>query len=625
MNVGIRRENYPGEVPVKWPTPLAVFLRQAQWIPVKRPDEPEPIRVSASIAWSFDDDQAETPPLFAPLIPRTLRRRIERNVEARRTLRWCGVRWWGDPLDAPDLVHVLYELLRDDRALQSQIALFRRQYEQAIEHSLDQGTNPWADCTDLDLVVQRGPRLETWSSDSTSETIYINDGAEPVKSKIIGDSSAPVVCVRTAEGARLASLLSPLLEDRLRLLSEVDVEITVDGSPVLDIPSLLLIEPSREWLVTLVVAALDFKGSEFRRQTEHALREKARRLRDVMVVPAVDLTISVDGQTSLDPTLFDGAFGVVNENRPLIVVQDYPGDFTWAVLERLANPLAQVIRAAEIGPIIFQALVHLERSLGTDMPDLPTEDDLARVLGIKPAQVMEVAQLLQSSFEMLAERLHVVLACLVSPAVATEMLPRLSQATSEDALVAALRDLSLDAEKLLQATKSVSTLRELRDELRLGYRQFNDALIGLGRSPLINPSGQNQAFQYFFRRNREGIMARLRDAFMPSFVAGEDVAAYADLRKLTALQAPDAWLEECEIPTDEMMAAEVNRWLSSVGAFGLPDHPVCPAGYNYTYSQPDIRRDCWRVWCSRCSGLVPDARVRLPGHLANAGCRISTS
>ena len=64
-------------------------------------------------------------------------------------------------------------------------------------------------------------------------------------------------------------------------------------------------------------------------------------------------------------------------------------------------------------------------------------------------------------------------------------------------------------------------------------------------------------------------MARLRDALMPSFVAGKDVAAYADLRKLAALQAPEACSKSVKSQRTRM-AAKVNRWLSSVGAFGLP-------------------------------------------------------
>ena len=116
-------------------------------------------------------------------------------------------------------------------------------YEQAIEHSLIR-ERIHGGFSDLDLVVQRGPRLETWSSDSTSETIDINDGAELVKSKIIGDSSAPVVCEKTAEAARLASLLSPLL-GIASVFSQGRCRDHCRRSPVLDIQSLLLIEPVR--------------------------------------------------------------------------------------------------------------------------------------------------------------------------------------------------------------------------------------------------------------------------------------------------------------------------------------------------------------------------------------------
>ena len=67
---------------------------------VKRPDEPEPIRASASIAWSFDYDQAET---------RAVRAAHPENIET-ADREECGSPAYatlvrstlvGDPLDPP--------------------------------------------------------------------------------------------------------------------------------------------------------------------------------------------------------------------------------------------------------------------------------------------------------------------------------------------------------------------------------------------------------------------------------------------------------------------------------------------------------------------------------------------
>jgi Protein NO VEIN, C-terminal len=444
MTVGIRRASYPGELPMIWPTPLTAFLRRAAWVPVKTPEEAEPVLHSAAKAWFFDDNQADAPPPFAPLIPRTTRRLLEGNHKARQLLRSCGVRCWNDPQDAADLLHLLFELRCDDRVPPTQLALFRRQYEQAVERILGQGNNPWTDRDDVDLVVQSGRRVEALCANAASGTIYIDDGSDPVTREIITDLAAPIVCARAADGARLAPLLSGVLGDQVRLLSEVDVEIAVDGVPVSDeTAGTPLINPGSEWLVELVVAALEFRSSEFRRQTERTLRDAARRLRELRVIPAADLTISVDGQPALDPRILHGALAVVNETQPMIIIQEFPGEFTWPTLERISTALAQVVRAPEIGPVIFEAFVRIGRTQEAGIPLQPSEEELANALGISLTQLQEARQLLQSSLETLADRLHIALACFASAAAATKALSPLLQVTSEGGLIAILRGLDI--------------------------------------------------------------------------------------------------------------------------------------------------------------------------------------
>ncbi len=573
--IGVRRENYPGEVPTFWPTPLESFLRHARWVPVTTPDLPDPVCRSPEEAWLFDDDQPDAPPPFAPLIPRTIRRKVDRDERANRLLRSLGVRTWNESGDAGQLLHVLYKLLRDDRIPLGQSALFRRQYEQALANALAGGNNPWAGHAAFDLVVSRGQRLETiWLAAEGVETVYVDDGGDALTTRIMTNFDAPIVCARPADGARLAHLLSIGASEQVRRLSEVEVEVQVDGKDLSQVTNTVaLVEPGREWLVVLCVAALEFRGGQFRRQTERTLRDAARRLRAIRVVPALDLRISVDGQPVIDPTVLHGVFAVLDETEPLLVIQDYPGELTWSVLERTAPALSQFLRRPEIGSVIFEALVRLGRMQSGAAIRPPTDDELADALGLSATQLQEARQMLQSSIEVLAERLYIALACLVNAEAAAEALPALKRASSEDALIAALHSAGAQgAVEVMNVAKRASTLPELRDDLELGYREFNDALRALDMSPLTDPDGQRQAFDYFVSRHKDETLAHLRWIYKAAFLSGQDLSEYVALRRLPELQTSPTWLEECELQTDSMMTEQIDAWLTLRGAPPLSQH-----------------------------------------------------
>jgi hypothetical protein len=251
----------------------------------------------------------------------------------------------------------------------------------------------------------------------------------------------------------------------------------------------------------------------------------------------------------------------------MIVVQDFPGEFTWLVLERIATSLSQLLRNPEAGPVIFEAIVRLGRRQGGTVATSPTQEELADALGITVAQLQEVRQLLQSSIEMLAERLYVVLGCMVSPMAASAALRDLNGASTEESLAAILRAAGIpDAEKVIATTKGASTLRELREELGFGYREFNDTLRALDMQPLTDPAGQQQALDYFIATHRDAIKARLRAAYMADFEAGHDLTQYVALRRLPDLNPSLDWLEECELPTDSMLSDHVDAWLVIYGA-----------------------------------------------------------
>lgn len=614
LSVDVRRENHPGDSPTAWPTPVATFLRHAPWMPVETLGQPELSTTTLSRAWFFNDARSDTLPLFAPLVPRQLRRALETDGTALQLLRSYGMHSWNDPLDAPALLHFLYDLLRDGQVPAAQLPFFRRHYEQAVHDSLTNKADVWVDGADIDLVVQRGERLEPWSSTGTRDLVYIDDGADSATARIVEDLGVPIACSRHGDATDLARTLAELLPGRTLPLWDLAVEVAVDGVVLSELtPSIPLVAEGREWLVELVVAAVEYHSSQPRRPPERRLREAARQLRDTVVVPASQLTISVNGQPVGQSTSVRDALATVAGARPVIVLEGFPGEFTFPVLERMGPALAQVLGAPELGYILFMAFVLLGRSQASSAAT-PPEDAIADALRISVSQLHEAIQLLQSPLEHLALRLQVAVACRRSPSVALGALSSLTSASSEEQQVAVLRELGMDeADELLAIAKQAVTLGALREELGVGYREFNAALKEIGLPPLEDAAAQDQAFAFFIAAHRDTIAARLRAAFLLAFESGTDLAEYVNLRLLPELGCSPTWLVECEVPTDEMMTKQVDAWLCGVGASPLgsaADEATVDAvrarNRRVVTTVGELGGRLVRAWCSKHAVAVPN-------------------
>ena len=361
LTVGARRANHPQEAVVQWPSPVQVFLRAATWVPVISGEESP--RCKPAQAWFFDDDQQESAPTFAPLMPWSLRRLARGNSVVRERLRsWCGIRCWNDARDAADLVHELFRMLNEGHAGLSEMTSIAKEYERALHNSLKQGSDLWSASPTPGIVVRRGDQWETIRLEPGGGPVYVDTGADPVTAKLLRELGAPIMCALPVDGAKVAAALREVVaDDEVQLVSDVDVSVEVDGVPLTDdAPGVALITPGREWLVNLAVAALEFRSGQFRRYSEPALRDAATRLRAVQLVPARELRLSIGAHPPSEATQRREVFAVLNPSRPAIVVTDFAGDIGWDTLEQVAHPIAGVAGASEIGSVIFEAIVRVK-------------------------------------------------------------------------------------------------------------------------------------------------------------------------------------------------------------------------------------------------------------------------
>jgi hypothetical protein len=117
-------------------------------------------------------------------------------------------------------------------------------------------------------------------------------------------------------------------------------------------------------------------------------------------------------------------------------------------------------------------------------------------------------------------------------------------------------------------------LDEFRRELEIPLGRFNEALQALGQPPIHYDEEHRGAFAAFIASSKESILVRLRRAHYSQYRNGQSLTQYVASRDGLAELAPDAtWLDEYEVPADELMLSVVNEWLQGETE-GLTESPV---------------------------------------------------
>ena len=265
--------------------------------------------------------------------------------------------------------------------------------------------------------------------------------------------------------------------------------------------------------------------------------------------------------------------------------------------------------------MIFEAIVRLKRTQPVDTEPLPpTQDQCADALTITRRQMDDVTAMLQSAVDILRDRVPIAVACLASASAGDEIIELLAGATNEDDVSAAIAHVGIDdPATLLDVAKRVAGLAELRDELGVTYKDFNTALVGLGRPALTNPTAHDQAFDYFVKSRRDALLARLQQMFTPKFSDGVSLDEDVKLRSFPGLDRDQSWLDDYEMPSDSVMAAQVNRWLQQHGALPLAEtigdvrsvDAVRTANRRTVTAAGDKAGSLVRSWCVKARSLCP--------------------
>ncbi|MER6028236.1 hypothetical protein [Streptomyces sp. NPDC001851] len=563
LTVTVHRPTYTFKDAHVWPTPLASFLRNLAWLPVAEGDGlsfVEPCR-----AWFSTD--GELPPFVAAL-PLSTRRMLADGTVVERLVR-LGLRRWDDPRHAGAAVKQLGGVLDKGDVPEYLSVSFKRHYERAWTDIARTGQWPWVAGEEIRLVVSRTHVLGTFTPTAGDLPVSVCDEADPLKEALIELAGHPVL-VAPAECGDAVVRLAEANGLKVERTSVTHVQVRHrDGDPITPTGQAAALVAGREWLVTVVALALELKSGAFVRRSERGVRTALERLRALRVVHADDVQIAISG-TPTEPPSTTRALPLPDEEHPTVVV--WRSDEGWDELQAATPAVAQLLGRPWLQDALELILVKLERSLGEHSPEHIQDSVLAAAMDTTGAKVTEIRRNLTGDVQDTVRLLRPALACLAGDDWNEQTARVLARAAGERELAEIIDrlipGLPLPSADLVELARSCATPAELRDELRLDFEKFNDALasLGPGYSPEYYPERHEQVFGDFVRAHSEVLLDRLRERYAAAALRGEDISGYAAARGFHGLQPDPDWLPRFIVPPEEAMRCRVREWLRGHGA-----------------------------------------------------------
>jgi hypothetical protein len=601
--------------PLDWMTPVAVFVCEAQWMPVVK-ELKEFVRPRE--AWHFRRTGREDFPHFFPLLQPELSESIDASrLSFDRLRRIGGLKAFNDPSDAGALLLRLADLVATGRVAEEHIRRFRQAYRRAWAALVEQPGISAFGQINAALVVSRGPELAATPVTDSGETIYVNDTNDPLTLALLKELKRPVLEVGESKVGKAAlAILREPMGNRLRGVSSAQVNVLLDGEPAASVmESEPLLKPETRWLAELTGLALDLHTPG---PADQADRDVQRRLEAVRIKWARSLAVTVDGEAAELHGPQQRLILIGEGSRPVLAIASDIARLDWEVLELMASTLARVIQRTAISHPLQVAIMKLARAAGTAMPSTPTDQELARALECGVEDVRRLRAEMRASIETVLERLRPALQYFAGEEAARTLESAMPELKSKDAVAAVLQDtaehLPLPIEELLRACEELD-LPDLRDKLGMDFRRFNVVLSQLG--PPYRPYHYAQehadAFDALKQNNRPRILAALKARFMPEFLAGGPLALYVKLRGLETLQPDPVWLDICIRPSDPMMEQRIDEWLAAAGAVCLAEPSAAPQDLeklrpSNRHRVNELARECARpiaAWCRKHGAVCP--------------------
>ncbi|GIF52464.1 uncharacterized protein DUF3883 [Asanoa ferruginea] len=573
LTVVLRRHSNPADS-FSLPTPVAAFLVEEKWLPISAPGERTKYTYDcARNAWSHSDDA----PPFASVIASQVRRLLNASPRAEARIRGFGVRSWDDRATAADRVLLLAHLLEAGQVPPTVLPQFRAAYEDAWVTAVSETPrgSPLDGASGAPVVVTRGATLQVIdiADPSFGGPLFVQDVDERQRLQLLEYTDHPVLRLRHSAAGVIAGRLIDSFGARVRRVSDLKPTVRVDSAPFTpSADSPLLVQPEHVWLVDLVAAVIELRLQRVRSAGPDALRRLITRLRRIRLVTAASIEASIDADVVAAAMGGTRYLAVNDDEYPTVLVVPPQGGNYLGLLARATPAIGELLAYPGLGDALRVALSELDEA-GYGLTQTPSSFAIAAALGEPVKRVEEVRAAIRRPDEISLEVL-VPLVAVFDHTLARQLNAgdETSLAPVDIALWLCTRTGNASPQMLLQsAGEGLDTARRL---LGIELQDLNTAIERLGApyQPLKDPAGIAQQFRHFTSTRASRILDALRVAYLPNFHAGQTLDHYVEHRAMTTLVPDPNWPND-HYPTvpDELMLAQVNKWLTAAGATDLEE------------------------------------------------------
>lgn len=611
------RDRTGNKDPQKVLTPLAAFVREQPWLPVRGPDRAVRF-VRPREAWHCPHAMEEEP-AFAPTIARQVRPLLE-APEAVQRLRSFGLPTWNDTRDGGRLVAALADFVANGAVGPEDRPALQRANEHAWRSLVVQTRSSPASGTlppgDSALLAESGevliavPLADLRGGDVT---LYVTGERDSVKARMVHEMDRPLLVV-PGLARETVELLVHGGAQSVRHVDEAELSVVVNEKPLDPSTTGTPLVTELPWL-PLAVAALADHPPQGIRPTETSLAELVAAVRRVRSCTYQTLEIRLDKEKVVMPQRLGGVLPLPDDDHPLLLQEVHaPG---WNAVARLAEPLAHLISRPELGVRLRLAAWELEHRYA-DVRD-PSEERLAQALDLSSYQLAETAQRLDGTTAAVVTRCYPLLVHLLGQDRADALVEPPPRDTKEfqAALEVHAAELPLDPGELLTEARRARDIDELRDTVGIGFAEFNGTLADLApRYAMISRrDAHREAIQVYLDVHRGPLLDRLRRARLTRFDAHQAQPDWQQLRELAEIEPPAEWDFTLDTVTPQQVCARVEEVLTDRLGSQLPTEGAdLPA---YTSLLPR-NRAVIRAVAPDLAALIRACRRPLPAPLADS-------
>jgi hypothetical protein len=601
---------------VTWPSPMAAFLKLAPWVPLAGAEDFE--GAAPSDCWFAPRTEL---PRFMRRMDRAVRDLVEGSPGLQKLMaERLGMPLWTDPTKGAVKVAGLGRIF--PHVPEGEHDSFRKAYREAWLQWWEAETRQ-ALPSALELVVEIGGRLSPLrvaKSGGDDRVIHVADGASPMLEQLLAALGSPVLHIPAAAADGAIEALAKATGATPMRIDPKSLGVTIDGAafaPSDAAPH--LIAPGREWLAELSVLVLELNTPLTSRNTARARQTLHDAIRRVRVVHAGQVLVSLGEGSGPLPEELQGVLPVLDDAFPTLVVEGEVQEIGWALLARLAGPLALAIGRADLADafrLAFMALEGVSRATG-DSLERPSDEAVAKALGRPVQRVRELYRSLRSTMDRLLEHLIPAVHAVAGADVAEALLER-SERPMDEADVQTLLQrnglATVEIARIITACRDAEGLNDVRRALGIDLATFNATLSSLPArwSPLNFDERLRRSFQARVLERRLDLERTVRDAHAGAFDAGSSLTGYVGDLRLDWLAMPADWSgihdEVDEQAVDAAIDSQVYARFGAVGTSVDGEvEDVRQANRTVLSGQVEKLRAIVRAWLTKVPGSsAPD-------------------